>query len=290
MKKTAARLIRMTNISVRWSFDWANWNPTEKEYRQAISCVQLDEKERLGRFVFRKDARASLVGRLMMRKFINEYCHVPYNKINITRDANNRPLFENETNVINFNVSHQGKFTVLAGESRDVKLGIDIMKLEYTGGKELTDFFRIMNRNFSSSEWTEIKGVSGRTETEQTAMFCRHWALKESYVKAIGIGIVIDLKTLNFKTNSALSINEFVTDTTLYINGVKQNWLFEETLIDPEHYIAVALQENDRVPKSMNQKFKKLDFPKLMMNAVPLYPEDEQYAKIYFCKAERPLM
>ncbi|KAF7408073.1 hypothetical protein HZH66_002610 [Vespula vulgaris] len=171
---------------------------------------------------------------------------------------------------------------------RDVLLGVDIMKLEYTGGKQLSEFFRIMNRNFSSSEWEEIRGNTTCMEVEQISMFCRHWALKESFVKALGIGIVTDLRTIDFKTNSKLVPNKLVCDTVLYQKGNKQNWLFEESLLDSEHCVAVALQENGIAPKSQNKMFELLDYNKLLVNAIPMHSEDEQYVKKYFSKNEKP--
>ncbi|XP_035730894.1 L-aminoadipate-semialdehyde dehydrogenase-phosphopantetheinyl transferase-like [Vespa mandarinia] len=281
-------IIDKMSQSVRWAFNWKEWNPSEKEFSHAISCVQLEEKERLDRFVFRKDVRASLIGRLLMRKFVNDYTNIPYDKILFTRDNNNKPILKNSPINISFNVSHQGYYSVLAGEIRDVLLGVDIMKLEYTGGKRLSEFFRIMNRNFSSSEWDEIRGTPTCLEVEQISMFCRHWALKESFVKALGIGIVTDLRTIDFKTNSKLVPNKLVCDTVLYQKGNKQNWLFEESLLDSEHCVAVALQENGIAPKSQNKMFELLDYNKLLVNAIPMHSEDEQYVKKYFSKNEKP--
>jgi phosphopantetheinyl transferase len=51
-----------------------------------------------------------------------------------------------------FNVSHQGDLAVLAGATGCLpghSLGVDVMKFEYSGGKTLSEFFRIMTRNFS---------------------------------------------------------------------------------------------------------------------------------------------
>ncbi|XP_078033896.1 L-aminoadipate-semialdehyde dehydrogenase-phosphopantetheinyl transferase [Augochlora pura] len=273
--------------SIRWAFKWMEWNPSEKEFAYAISCIQLEEKERLGRFVFRKDIKASLAGRLLMRKFINEYGNIPYNEIVFIRDEHNRPILSGTSSNLNFNVSHQGDYTVLAGETRNVKLGVDVMKLDYSGGRQLSEFFRIMNTNFTSSEWSEIKH-SSMNDSEQIEMFCRHWALKESYVKAIGIGITIDLGTLDFKTNSKLKYKYITTDTTLNINGVKQEWLFEETLLDPKHCVAVTLQENRKAPCSQNTFFEIINVDKLLKNTIPLFPEDVKYMEKYFEKEEHP--
>ncbi|XP_076180782.1 L-aminoadipate-semialdehyde dehydrogenase-phosphopantetheinyl transferase [Ptiloglossa arizonensis] len=273
--------------SIRWAFNWKEWNPSEKDFTQAISCVQLEEKERLDRFVFRKDVRASLVGRLMMRQFVSKYGHIPYTCIVFARDTNNKPILKNVTLDLSFNISHQGDYTVLAGETRNVKLGIDIMKLEYTGGKQLSEFFRIMNKNFSSSEWSEIKSTS-KNELEQINMFCRHWALKESYLKAIGTGITINLGSVDFKTNSKLVDNSITTDTILHINGIKQEWLFEETLLDSQHCVAVALQENGIVPESKNSLFEIINSEQLLANTIPLFPQDFKYTEKYFKKDEHP--
>ncbi|CAL7938964.1 unnamed protein product [Xylocopa violacea] len=273
--------------SIRWAFNWKEWNPCEKDFAYAISCIQLDEKDRLGRFVFRKDVRASLIGRLMMRKFVNDYGCIPYTNIVLTRDTCNKPILKNGSPNLNFNVSHQGDYTVLAGETRDLKLGVDVMKFEYSGGKRLSEFFRIMNRTFSSSEWEEIKDPS-LNELGQISMFCRHWALKESYVKAIGTGIYTDLKAIDFKTNSGLLEHSVTTDTVLYINGMKQEWLFEETLLDSQHCVAVALQENGKAPKSQHHTFEIISSDKLLANIVPLFPQDPEYTEKYFKKEEHP--
>lgn len=274
--------------AIRWAFNWKEWNPSEREFEYAISCVQNDEKTRLGRFVFRKDVRASLVGKLLMRKFVNEYTDLPYDKIVFIKDEHNKPVLK-DNSTISFNVSHQGSYTVLAGEIRDVRLGVDVMALEYTGGKSLSEFFRIMNSNFSLAEWKEIRGsASEKSETEQISMFCRHWALKESYVKALGVGIVVDLRSIDFRTNSELSQDSVITDTALYIDGIKQNWLFEETLLDSQHCVAVALQENDNSLRLHNNTFEIMNYDKLIAHAVPLFPLDSQYTAQYFTKSEQP--
>ncbi|KZC15060.1 L-aminoadipate-semialdehyde dehydrogenase-phosphopantetheinyl transferase [Dufourea novaeangliae] len=223
----------------------------------------------------------------MMRKFVNAYGSVPYNEIVFARDKCNKPILRDVSLGLSFNVSHQGDYTVLVGETRKMTLGVDVMKLEYTGGKELQEFFRIMNRNFTSSEWNEIND-SSVNEFEQIRMFCRHWALKESYVKATGTGITVDLRSIDFKTNSELKQNSVTTDTILNINGIKQDWLFQETLLDSQHCVAVALQENGKAPQMQNNLFEMISSDKLFANTVPLFSEDSEYTEKYFKKEEHP--
>lgn len=280
--------ISRMSSAIRWAFNWKEWNPSQREFEHAISCIQSEEKTRLGKYIFRKDVRASLAGRLLMRKFVNEYAGLPYDKIIFLRDERGRPILRDNSAIVSFNVSHQGSYTVLAGEVKNIKLGIDVMALEYNGGKSIAEFFRIMNRNFSAAEWKEIRGSAiENSEREQISMFCRHWALKESYVKALGVGIVVDLRSMDFRTNSELSDNTVTTDTVLYIDGIKQNWLFEETLLDSRHCVAVALQENSSRSRNHNT-FEIINYATLMAHAVPLFPIDSQYVTQYFIKSEKP--
>lgn len=278
-----ANIVRMSS-AIRWAFNWKEWNPSEREFEHAVSCIQSDEKERLRRFVFRKDVRASLVGRLLMRKFVNEYAGLPYDKITFVRDEHNRPILK-DNSIVSFNVSHHGSYTVLAGEIRNVKLGVDVMTLDYNESKNIPDFFRLMNKQFSAAEWDEIRG-SNKSEAEQMSMFYRHWALKESYVKALSVGVFADLGSINFRTNSKLSEDSVITDTILHINGIEQDWLFEETLLDSRHCVAVALQKTDNLLR--NIPFEIINYDKLMAHAIPLFPMDSQYTIQYFAKYEQP--
>lgn len=274
----------MANASVRWAFNFSKWNPSHSDMLLASSCVQIEEKERLGRFYFRKDLKSSLIGRLMMRKFVCEMSGKKYNEIKFLRDDKGKPiLFEGDNYPkLNFNVSHQGDYVVLAGECSSVNLGVDVMKLEYSGGKPLGEFFRLMDRHFSPQEWVTIK--SSGTEKQQIAMFCRHWCLKECYVKAVGVGITINLQNISFKINTKfLDKNFIVNDTELYIKGIKLDWEFQEMLLDDQHCVAVALSNS-----STSIFFREIDFNELIEGCVPLLPADEQYCLNYFKKPERP--
>lgn len=270
--------------SVRWAFNLANWQPSEPEMLLATSCLQPEEKERIGRFVFKRDFKASLIGRLLMRKYVNEATGIPYERLSFGRDDHGKPVLCNKaTPSVNFNVSHHGNYSVLAGEVGGGKLGVDVMKLEYTGGKDLSEFFRVMHRQFSLEEWGEIK--RGSSERSQIESFCRHWALKESYCKALGTGIYTDLQEYSFKVNTrTLSETYFTRDTEVFVKSERQDWLFEEVLLDKEHCVAVALQDCE----SHGETFEVIDFAELTKGAVPLIAADSEYCQNYFRKEEKP--
>lgn len=66
-------------------------------------------------------------------------------------------------------------------------------------------------------------------------------------MKAVGTGIVQNLQTISFSCKtSSLKQSEVVTDTKLYKDDIYQNnWKFEESLLDENHCVAVAVQVNE---------------------------------------------
>jgi 4'-phosphopantetheinyl transferase len=281
----------IVNGHARWALDFKSWKPTLHELMAAVSLIQPEEKTRIKQFVFQEDFKGSLAGRLLMRHFVKCALCVDNDRIKLARDERNKPYLSEidgmsnwPDKVIDFNVSHQGSYACLAGyvgnkatasTTAPLRLGVDVMKIEYNGGKPLNEFFRLMARNFSSNEWRYIK--SFQSEDSQLHAFMRNWCLKESYVKNVGIGITMNLQKLDFQFNTAeLKPNEIVTDTKLKLNGELLNdFYFEESLIDHEHCVAVSLQNSHVDYKS--EKFQLIKFEDLIGSATPLSAPDENY-------------
>lgn len=280
----------------RWAFDLDAWKRrcTLNDLKLAASCIQPEEKERLAKFVYRDDFNASIIGRLLMRRFI-KMCmpELDYNLIRLERDSRGKPLLKqiaDQISHIDFNVSHHDRYTVLAGSytqnpnanTAHQHIGVDIMKMEYSGGKPLSEFFRIMQRTFTPSEWNVIK--SQNTEQQQTAAFMRHWCLKESYVKNIGVGITINLQSIDFKLNTkCVATNDLVRNSTVCVDGqLLSNWVFEESLLGDDHCVAVSIKNPlpeywELQPNEL--QFELIDFETLMQNAVPLLAVDIDYCQ-----------
>lgn len=281
----------IVNGHARWAFDFMTWKPSLQDLKAAVSLIQPEEKQRLSKFMFQEDFKASLSGRLLMRHFVRQAMSVHNHQFKLGRDGREKPFLkeiDGESNcdnkVIDFNVSHQGSFACLAGyvnnkteTSAKVKLGVDVMKIEYTGGKPLAEFFRLMTRNFSDDEWKQIKSFN--SNVGKLEAFMRNWCLKESYVKNIGTGITVDLSKLNFVISTPdLSTNKLITDTKLKVDGqLLNNFVFEESLIGNEHCVAVSLQNQPDNEQHQPIAFELIQFEELIRNATPLTPVDENY-------------
>ncbi|XP_014673350.1 PREDICTED: L-aminoadipate-semialdehyde dehydrogenase-phosphopantetheinyl transferase-like [Priapulus caudatus] len=207
-------MVRLTMGSIRWAFNFGKWKPLREEWLLAAQSVQLEENQRIHKFVFRKDAKAALVGRLLLRKVIAEKLDIPWQKVKLVRTEKGKPILEDtEDHRISFNIAHQGDYTVLASEMGPSTVGIDVMKAERPNGiKGLKDFFRLMRRQYTDHEWVTI--LKNPDEQEQLCAFYRLWCLKESYIKAVGIGIGFELKRMEFHIYSPeVPIGQVILDT-----------------------------------------------------------------------------
>ncbi|KPJ11811.1 L-aminoadipate-semialdehyde dehydrogenase-phosphopantetheinyl transferase [Papilio machaon] len=263
--------------NVRWAFNVCEWKPSKEELLAASSYIQPEEKDRIARFIFQDDAKSSLIGRLLMKKFVHLSANIPYELIKLGRDDTGKPYLLESKVLPSFNVSHQGDYTVLAGNLH-TNVGVDIMKIEPPVNKNIPDFFRIMNRQFSRHEWSTIRSYP--SEMQQVACFYRMWCLKESYVKNIGIGITIPLDLISFSVQTPLKVNGIVTDTKLYLNNVlRDDWIFEETLLDEKHAVAVSLNTVGNYVTMEPQPFTLLSFEDLVREARPVYQSDARFTE-----------
>ncbi|XP_055345669.1 L-aminoadipate-semialdehyde dehydrogenase-phosphopantetheinyl transferase-like isoform X2 [Paramacrobiotus metropolitanus] len=180
-----------------------------------------------------------------------------------------------------FNLSHSGDYVVFGAE-RGCLLGIDVMRTDYPSRKSLQDYFQLMKSQFTPREWTLI--TSAPSESDELRNFYRLWCLKESYVKALGIGIGYSVSQLDFHLPPAPA------PITLDIAGVRQSdWIFREFCIGEQHVGAVALQappgvlENRAEPTLISREIEEV-----IAGLAPLHKVNEEVGKRFIGKAERP--
>ncbi|KAL2095880.1 hypothetical protein ACEWY4_008028 [Coilia grayii] len=287
---------------VRWAFRCGSWSPTRAEWLLAARCVQREEKERIGQFVFAKDAKSAMAGRLLIRKLVSEKMGIVWDQIRLERTARGKPVVANPIADAghqrwSFNVSHQGDYAVLAA-APGLQVGTDIMKTTRPGAASIPEFFRLMSRQFTEHEWKTIRATG--SEWEQLHMFYRHWALKESFIKAIGTGLGFDLQRIDFHISPMLiQKGEVYSETRMHLDGEEEeDWIFEECLLDQHHHVAVALgpggpagEREHRQPglsASLPLRFTVLSFSELVAGAVPLSEEDPAYWESFQKKQEAP--
>ncbi|XP_068174148.1 L-aminoadipate-semialdehyde dehydrogenase-phosphopantetheinyl transferase [Antennarius striatus] len=290
--------------SVRWAFRCGSWTPSRSDWLFAARCIQREEKDRIGQFAFAKDAKAAMAGRLLLRRFVSERMGVPWSQIRLERSPRGKPYLAAPLKVISgsspeppawsFNLSHQGDYAVLAAE-QGLQVGVDIMKTSMPGSSSVPEFFSIMTRQFTPYEWSVIH--SAGSEHQQLAAFHRHWALKESFIKAIGTGLGFNLQRVEFHVSpERLTWGHVQRQTKMHLDEEEEeDWVFEESLLDADHHVAVALGPTDK-PGSTSlgplplppAAFTLLSFSELIASASPLTEEDSSYWDSFRMKAEAP--
>eukprot|EP00118_Oscarella_pearsei_P013061 m.100984 g.100984 ORF g.100984 m.100984 type:complete len:281 (+) comp37104_c0_seq1:21-863(+) len=278
-------------MSIRWSFSCGSWIPTRTEWLKAAGIVLPVERDRIGKFVFQNDAKSAISGRLMIRKVLNDVFRIPYTTQQLCRTEKGRPFAKGKAgapDIHSFNLSHSGNFAILAAELDQIPVGADVMRIDRPRRQPISDFFHTMRRQFTPSEWETIK--KPKTETEQIVLFYRNWCLKESYVKALGIGIGTSLQRLEFKFDPEKperGKSKVCSETTLKVSGVLQrDWMFEESYLNEDHCVAVATKKPHSAITA-HERFRELTINDIL-DSMPNNGYDNQtYWEDFTCKRIR---
>lgn len=283
----------------RWAFRCGAWSPSRAEWLLAARCVQQEERERIAQLLFNTDAKAAIAGRLLIRKLVCVKMGLPWDRFRLDRTPRGKPYLAHASDSgsasWSFNISHQGDFAVLVAE-RGRPVGVDVMKTTRPGSSSVQEFFRIMKRQFTELEWRTI--TSAQSDWDQLRLFYRHWALKESFIKAIGSGLGFDLQRAEFHiAPSQMQMGRVFCQTRMHLDEEEEDdWTFEECLLDEHHHVAVALGKPDgsaandagNPAGATSLGFTILSFDELMAEAMPLADEDPAYWESFRRKQEAP--
>ncbi|KAG0243597.1 hypothetical protein BGW41_001808 [Actinomortierella wolfii] len=160
-----------------------------------------------------------------------------------------------------------------------MQIGVDIMDFqEQVPGETFESFLSCFQDQFTAAEQKFMYGA--RNHEHQLRRFYRLWCLKESVVKAIGVGIDYNLKAIEFTVKDPEESLKPKMSTTMQIvqpldDLTEEGWTLEEALLDEKHCYAIAIHNEMQGsapatdPESL--KVKHLDWKELLKHAVP-YP------------------
>ena len=148
--------------------------------------LATEERERAGRFHFRKDRERYVVGRGLLRWLLGEYLRVEPVGVRLWYTSHGKPEVVGETSetAIKFNVAHSGSL-ILFAVTRGRDLGVDVEQLR--PGVECRN---LAARYFAPREAAELTALA--PEIQERAFFAG-WTRKEAYMKALGLGMAVPL-------------------------------------------------------------------------------------------------
>jgi 4'-phosphopantetheinyl transferase len=204
-------------------------------FSSLLSLVHRDKQLKISRFHNVQDAERALISEILLRSIIIEKLKIKNSEIIFDKNKFGKPFLKGSFN-FEFNISHSGKWVVCAIHNNPI--GVDIERV-------LPIDFDIARRFFTESEYNILLN---KLDLEKVPFFYELWTLKESYIKAAGMGLSLHLNS--FSINFMQSNIEVITDNEF------SNRFFKQYTIDNEYKMSVCACANDFCP---NIKYKSID-------------------------------
>jgi 4'-phosphopantetheinyl transferase len=205
------------------------------------SLMSAREKARYVRFRFEKDRRLHLLARALVRTTLSRYADLAPRDWRFTANQHGRPEIEASPDLppLRFNLAHTSG-VVICGVTLDRDVGVDV---ENHGRVAKTE--EIAKRYFSALEHDDLSRLPAEQRREY---FFHYWALKESFIKAHGLGLSMPLGQFSFhladKTPLRISFDPRLEDDP----EKWQFWLMKPT---PDHSMAVSLNKGTGPPANL---------------------------------------
>ena len=191
------------------------------------------EREKQSRFYFASDRHRYLITRALVRTVLSRYAAAQPRDWIFEADDFGRPHIVNlppSKLGLSFNISHTDGL-ILLGVTKGAAIGVDVENL---GSRELS--IAVADRYFAPEELAVLHSLP---EARQKSHFFDLWTLKESYIKARGMGLSIPLDRFSF-CFPADHVIGFSTDPSLGDDFAR--WQFWQFQLAPGFCAAVCAE------------------------------------------------
>jgi len=238
-------------------------------YSTLLTSTELAKQQR---YKFAKDRHDALITRAFVRDLLSYYADIAPQDWQFEKGNKDKPEIINCSLPLRFNISHTKNLIICAVTLED-DIGCDVENI----GRN-NNVLAIAERYFSSKEIDELFALP---EAQQRNRFFDYWTLKESYIKAWGLGLAIPLADFSFEINDTehnhndlftikQDINLSFAEHRIDEPQIWRSWLVYPTAaIDEkqEHRIALSLRAKKLRTKNDNQK---TDYQLRFFNTLPL--------------------
>jgi len=199
------------------------------------ALITPDERAKQQRFHFEKDRRDCLITRALVRTTLSRYAPVSPAAWKFGQNQYGRPhLLPGQCDRdLRFNLSHtQGLIACVVALDREIGVDVEFMPRPRS-------VVEVADRYFSASEVRSLRALPPERQTER---FFQYWTLKESYIKARGMGLALPLDQFSFDLEQGSRIG-IAFDPRLVDDA--RRWQFELMRPTPDHMVALGV---DRGP------------------------------------------
>lgn len=165
-----------------------NINYIEEEVFYLTNLLSSKERNYINKLKNDKSLNKYIIRRGLLRLILSDYLNLEPKDIPIIRDTYNKPEITDISENLNFNISHSREH-LLIGVNCKKQLGVDV---------ECIDSFRFKNSDLCNTIFSEQELILYKLLDYKTkkCVFLKEWVIKESIVKAIGVGLTIDLRSI----------------------------------------------------------------------------------------------
>ena len=195
------------------------------------SYLTPSERDQCGSFRFERDRERFLATRVSVRSILSKYSAVSPADWRFGTDEHGKPLITapEVTPTIHFNLANAPGLVVCAVSVAHGLVGVDVERID-----RKVEAVDLADRYFSKSETSILRALPA---CDQLARFFTYWTLKESYVKARGLGLDSTLDRTSFLVEDEISV---VFDSRL--GDDPKLWRFAAIDVPPHHTIAISVK------------------------------------------------
>lgn len=201
-------------------------------FNQICRRLTKERQKQIRQFRQYQDGQRSLLAEVLVRRLIHQYTGLQEEEIILRRNQYGKPFLV-DMPAFHFNVSHAGEWVLCAIDCLPV--GIDVEKIQFLD----MDFEEIAQKTFSEVEYQAVlKAPLG----ERDKVFFELWTLKESYSKAVGKGLSLDLDSFSFQIKE---------DGQIVFKSKDQagKWYFKQYEIDKGYKVALCSGRQELPPE-----------------------------------------
>jgi 4'-phosphopantetheinyl transferase len=192
--------------------------------------MTTEERDRYRGFRFERDRRLFLATRMLVRTVLSRYASVAPADWRFAAGVHGKPYVAHPrlTPSIHFNLANTSGLVACVVSVAHEAIGVDVERV-----RELADAMPLAERYFAAPE---IQALRALPVAEQPRRFVAYWTLKESYIKARGLGLALPLDQFSFSVADG-SIEVAFDDR---LADVPTRWRFSLLDISPQHVLAVG--------------------------------------------------
>lgn len=201
-----------------------------------LRLLAPEERTRHDRFRFPEHRHHYLVTRALARTTLSRYADAPPEAWTFQAGSHGRPELTGPVaqDWLCFNLSNtDGLVACVVAHAREV--GVDVEAMDRNANAP-----GVAERFFAPAEVAALKALP---EAAQHRRFFQYWTLKESYIKARGLGLSIPLDQFAFRIADQITVE---CDPQLGDDG--PSWQFEQLFPTERHGAAVAIRRGRDAP------------------------------------------